>query len=132
MLWAYITDLNKLGTTIILTTHYLEEAQKICDQIGILNNGVLVEHGETAALLAKVHDKVLIIYPLEKIKKIPQFPISVNSVMRSDGALELCFDKSKTSVEELIYLCRQAGISINDIATSEPVLEDVFRLATRT
>ena len=131
MLWSYITELSKLGTTIILTTHYLEEAQKICDQIGILNNGILVEHGETDALLAKVHDKVLIIHPTKKIKKVPNFPPSVTSLLRIDGTLEVSYDRSLIATEELFDLCRQSGISIKDIETSEPALEDVFRLATR-
>ena len=131
MLWAYITELSKSGTTIILTTHYLEEAQKICDQIGILNNGILVEHGKTESLLAKVRNKVLIIQPTEKIKKIPQFPESVTALIRVDGVLELSFDRSLIATEELIDLCRRAGISIQDIATSEPALDDVFRLATK-
>jgi ABC-2 type transport system ATP-binding protein len=132
MLWNYITELSNLGTTIILTTHYLEEAQKICDQIGILNNGILVEYGKTEALLAKVHNKVLIIHPSKKVNKMPKFPASVSFVVRRDGALELSFDRSLIATEELIDLCRGAGISIKDISTSEPALEDVFRLVTST
>ena len=130
MLWSYITELSKLGTTIILTTHYLEEAQKICDQIGILNNGILVEYGETDALLAKVNYKVLIIHPTKKIKNIPKFPPSVTSLIRIDGTLEISYDRSLIATEKLFDLCRQSGISIKDIETSEPALEDVFRLAT--
>lgn len=130
MLWSYITELSKSGTTIILTTHYLEEAQKICDQIGILNNGILVEYGETDALLAKVNYKVLIIHPTKKIKSIPKFPPSVTSLIRIDGTLEISYDRSLIATEKLFDLCRQSGISINDIETYEPALEDVFRLAT--
>ena len=130
MLWDYVKELSKLGTTIILTTHYLEEAQNICDKIGILNNGILVEHGETEALLAKVHNKVLIIHPRETIKKIPMFPPAVKVLIRSNGSLELSFDRSLITAVELIALCKQADISIKDIETSEPILEDVFRVAT--
>ena len=130
MLWNYVKELSELGTTIILTTHYLDEAQKICDKIGILNNGILVEYGETEALLAKVHDKVLIIHPRETIKKIPRFPPAVKFLLRRNGSLELSFDRSLITVVELIALCKQADITIMDIETSEPILEDVFRLAT--
>ena len=59
MLWDYIFELRSLGTTIILTTHYLEEAQKVCDNIGILNKGKIVESGKTAVLLGKIKKKVL-------------------------------------------------------------------------
>ena len=131
MLWSYILELRNLGTTIILTTHYLEEAQKVCDQIGILNHGSLVEYGETSSLLAKIKNKVLIIHPTKQIKKIPKFPFSTVALIRSDGALELSFDRSLISTEELIDFCRKDGISIKDIATQEPALEDVFRLATK-
>ena len=132
MLWNYISELSRLGTTIILTTHYLEEAQKICEQIGILHNGVLVEHGRTDVLLSKVNHKILIVHPIEQIKKMPKFPPGVSSLLKTDGALELSFDRSVISTDELIDLCRGSGILIKDIITSVPALEDVFRLATRS
>ena len=131
MLWNYILELNKLGTTIILTTHYLQEAQNICGQIGILNRGVLVEHGKTSALLSKIKNKVLIIHSDKKISRIPELPDSVVPSIRVDGALELSFDRSLVSTEELIDSCRKAGLFIKDIQTSEPALEDVFKLATK-
>lgn len=131
MLWDYIFELRKLGTTIILTTHYLEEAQKVCDEIGILNKGNLVEYGKTSVLLSKVKNKVLIIYPTGPIKKIPIFPKSVKPTIRVDGSLELTFDRSLISTEQLIDFCRNRGLPIGDIATSEPALEDVFKLATK-
>ena len=131
MLWDYIFELSSQGTTIILTTHYLEEAERVCDRIGILNKGTLVENGETKALLSKVNKKVLIIQPNEQIIEIPEFPSSVAPLIQVDGSLQLSFDKSLISTEDLIDLCRKKNISIKDIATSEPALEDVFRLATK-
>ena len=131
MLWDYIFELRTQGTTIILTTHYLEEAERVCNRIGILNKGTLVENGETKALLSKVNKKVLIIQPNEQIVETPEFPSSVVPSIQVDGSLQLSFDKSLISTEELIDLCRKKKISIKDIATSEPALEDVFRLATK-
>jgi len=131
VLWDYITELRDNGTTIVLTTHYLEEAQKICDQIGILSNGVLVEKGDTKDLLAKIDNKILIVHPGTEILKAPDFSPMVTSSLRIDGALQLSFDRSKISTEEVIDLCRKIGISIRDIATEEPALEDVFRLAIK-
>ena len=130
MLWDYILELNELGTTIVLTTHYLEEAQKICDQIGILSNGILVEHGDTKFLLNKINTKVLIIHPDKNLNEIPSFPSFIVSSLRADGALELSFDKTVVSTEEVLDICRSSKVSIRDIATSEPDLEDVFKLAT--
>ena len=131
MLWDYIFELRSLGTTIILTTHYLEEAQKVCDNIGILNKGSIVESGKTAVLLGKIKKKVLIIHPHERIIEIPRLPSSVRASTQIDGSLELSFDRSEISTEDLIDLCREQGISIKDIATSEPALEDVFKLAIK-
>ena len=131
MLWNYIFELRELGTTIILTTHYLEEAQKVCDNIGILNKGTIVEGGKTTVLLGKVKNKVLIIHPHKRIMKIPRFPSSVTASIKLDGSLELSFDRSLISTEDLIDLCRKGSISIKDIATSEPDLEDVFKLAIK-
>ncbi|MDG2474101.1 MAG: ABC transporter ATP-binding protein [Paracoccaceae bacterium] len=131
MLWDYVLELQASGTTIILTTHYLEEAQKVCDQIGILNKGTLVEYGATTTLLNKIKSKILIIHPHEKIMQIPEFPSAVIPTIQVDGSLELSFDKSQISTEELIDLCRNGDISIRDIATCDPALEDVFRLATK-
>ena len=131
MLWEYIFELRSMGTTIILTTHYLEEAQKVCDQIGILNKGTLVEYGETSVLLRQIKNKVLIIQPNKKITKIPNFPSSVMATIRTDGSLQLSFDRSIISTEEVINLCRTDNFSIKDLVTSEPALEDVFRLATK-
>lgn len=131
MLWEYILELKASGTTIILTTHYLEEAQKVCDEIGILNHGILVENGKTNTLLGKIKDKVLIVHSDKPIPKIPDFPKSVIPSILTDGSLELSFDRSLISVEDLIDICRKGKISIKDISTSEPVLEDVFKLAIR-
>jgi len=131
MLWDYIFELRRLGTTIILTTHYLEEAQKVCDNIGILNKGNIVESGKTAVLLGKIKKKVLIIHPHNQIIEIPRLPSSVIASMQIDGSLELSFDRSLISTEDLIDLCRKDGILIKDIATSEPDLEDVFKLAIK-
>ena len=131
MLWDYILELNKQGTTIVLTTHYLEEAQKICDKIGILNKGIMVENGDTKLLLSKINTKILIVQPNEELQEIPPFPPFVKPSLGTDGILHLAFDKTIISTEKVIDICREARISIKDIATTEPALEDVFKIATR-
>ena len=127
----HILELNKNGTTIVLTTHYLEEAQKICKQIGILNHGEMVEYGKTNSLLEKISTKNMTIHPEKNIPSKLQFPPSVVYSLRADGALQLSFDKSVISAEEVLDICRENKIAISDIATSEPALEDVFKLATK-
>ena len=131
MIWNYIEKLNNRGTTIVLTTHYLEEAEKMCDEIAILNNGIIEKFGETKELLAELNNKVLIIHPKEKIESMPSLPKNVLPSIRSDGALVLSFDRSEISVQQLIDMCRKSGLSIKDIATAEPDLEDIFRQVTK-
>ena len=82
-------------------------------------------------LLGKIKKKVLIIHPHKRIIEIPRLPSSVRASIQIDGSLELSFDRSLISTEDLIDLCREQGISIQDIATSEPALEDVFKLAIK-
>ena len=131
MLWNYIFELRSSGKTIILTTHYLEEAQKMCDRIAILNKGSLVEFGKTKTLLHRLKNKILIIHLNKKIVQMPNFPTTVIPKIKPDGSLELSFDRTVISTEKLIDICRDNHLSIKDITTCEPVLEDVFKLAIK-
>jgi ABC-2 type transport system ATP-binding protein len=131
MLWEFITKLNRNGTTIVLTTHYLDEAQKMCDKIAILNNGNLVKFGETKDLLDELDEKVLVIQPTEEIKKLPIFPNYISAKILKDGTISLSFKRTAISTGKLIELCGDLGISIKDVATTEPALEDIFKIAIR-
>ena len=73
----------------------------------------------------------MVVHPYEKISQIPKFPSSVVASIRVDGVLELSFDRSLISAEDIIDFCRKGGVYIKDIATSEPALDDVFRLAIK-
>ncbi len=127
MIWSYVRKLNSKGTTIILTTHYLEEAQRMCDRIAILSMGKIKKCAEMKDLLTQHDNKVLIIYPETKIKTLPKFPVSISTRIRGDGALLFSFNKSDIAAEKIIDLCKEFGIPIKDISTAEPALEDVFK-----
>ncbi|QPH55553.1 ABC transporter ATP-binding protein [Pontivivens ytuae] len=130
MLWDYVRELNAAGTTIILTTHYLEEAEEMCDRIGIISQGNLVACDETSALLARLDAKALVVTP-EGDADLPGLPDGVRGETREDGALVLHYRKSQHSAMDLLDHLRGQGITIRDMATEEPHLEDVFRELTR-
>jgi ABC-2 type transport system ATP-binding protein len=125
-LWDNIKALNKEGVTVVLTTHYLEEAEALCDQIAIINNGDVITAKSKADLLETAGHKTLHIY----LKKSPEFPLpdSLNKLGATwlDNRLSISFDPSINTAIDLLGKVRQAGYEVQDISTSEPDLEDVF------
>ncbi|QBY00025.1 ABC transporter ATP-binding protein [Rhodophyticola sp. CCM32] len=125
MLWANIRRLNRQGMTIILTTHYLEEAQDMCDEIAILNHGQVIIRDRTVNLLARIDAKTLVIIPDGPAKPVNP-PPGVTCRTRGDGALVFRYRRSDISADAILQAVRAAGITIRDVATEEPDLEDVF------
>jgi ABC-2 type transport system ATP-binding protein len=131
MLWRNVRQLNKDGMTIILTTHYLEEAQEMCDEIAIINHGQKITQDKTGNLLARLDAKTLLITPAAPAKKELSLPDGVSLSKRGE-ILALSYRKGQISVEDLLSAVRDAGVSIRDVATEEPDLEDVFLELTST
>jgi ABC-2 type transport system ATP-binding protein len=129
-LWEYVRKLNAAGTTIVLTTHYLEEAEEMCDTIAIINQGNVVACEPTADLLKRLNYKTLVVWPSEKLAQIPAALADLEPTIRKDGALAITYRTGESGIEQLIARVRQAGIAINDLATEEPDLEDVFLALT--
>jgi ABC-2 type transport system ATP-binding protein len=125
-LWEYVRKLNAAGTTIVLTTHYLEEAQEMCDTIAIINQGSVVACEPTANLLKRLNYRTLVVWPADKVAAIPPVLADLEPAVRKDGALAITYRTGETSIEQLLTRIRQAGVAINDLATEEPDLEDVF------
>ncbi|MEM7642286.1 MAG: ABC transporter ATP-binding protein [Pseudomonadota bacterium] len=126
MLWRNVRRLNEdRGMTIILTTHYLEEAQEMCDEIAIVNHGELVIRDKTARLLDRLDAKTMVIVPEEPAGEIA-LPDGVELDRRSDGALALSYSRGRVAAEQLLAAVHAAGISIRDVRTEEADLEDVF------
>jgi len=131
MLWENIRALNAQGMTIILTTHYLEEAEKICGEIGIIAKGALVARDSTADLLGRLDAKTMIILPETPSERMPKAP-GVSVVTRPDGALAITYRTSQTPAEAVLEAVRNAGITIRDVKTEQADLEDVFLDLTRS
>ncbi|MFC7290664.1 ABC transporter ATP-binding protein [Hirschia litorea] len=125
-LWEYVKELHARGTTIVLTTHYLEEAQEMCDQIAIINHGEVIACEGTETLLSRMDRKKLIVQPEEAISNIPESIKGLNIERRIDGALVVTYRANETRVMDLLNQIRESGVRIKDLATEEADLEDVF------
>src|SRR5579862_2500741 len=124
-LWAYVLELNRKGVTIVLTTHYLEEAQELCDQIAIINRGQVVACEPTTTLLARMDTRKVLVTPEEPVTAPPSLP-PFETRLRANGDLAVIFKTAAAGVEEVIAAVRAGGVAIKDLRTEEPDLEDVF------
>ena len=125
-LWKNVRLLNDLGVTIILTTHYLEEAEEMCDRIAILNKGNIVALDSTKNLLNRIQTKK-VTFRTDKMIHIKDEDLESLKIISRLG-LEICvsYEKSKIQMEELINLIKKDNVKIIDISTDDGDLEDVF------
>lgn len=129
-LWEYVVELNKQGVTIVLTTHYLEEAQELCDQIAIVNHGEVVACESKDTLLKRLDKKTLVIEPADPLPAVPAGFESQDAMIRDDGALAITYRYGEASVASLIETFHASGARIADLRTEEADLEDVFLALT--
>ncbi|MBL4870598.1 MAG: ABC transporter ATP-binding protein [Robiginitomaculum sp.] len=129
-LWKYVEELHKTGTTIILTTHYLEEAESLCDRIAIIHNGEITANENKDTLLKRLDQKTLILTPATRLRKIPSNIKSLGGVLKQDGNIAISFRTGETSIMKLLEQIKSTGITIADLRTEEPDLEDVFMALT--
>lgn len=125
-LWAYVRELHANGTTIILTTHYLEEAEELCDEIAIISHGEVLAHEPTPQLLGRLDKRLLKITPREPLSAIPAGLSGLDATLAENGNLIIAFRTSETGIGRLLEQVREAGVSIGDLSTEQPNLEDVF------
>jgi ABC-2 type transport system ATP-binding protein len=125
-LWEYVRGLHARGTTIVLTTHYLEEAQELCDTIAIIHHGQVIACEPTSNLIGRLDRKTLLVTPRDPITLPLKGFEDITFGMRPSGALALTYKTSEHSVEELLDRVRNAGVAIKDLSIEEPDLEDVF------
>jgi len=125
-LWAYVRELNAQGTTVLLTTHYLEEAEQLCDRIAIIDHGNLITCEPTNSLLQKLDAKEMTVTVGEELAQIPE-PLSPFNVELQPGQrLRFCYPPSKTHSGEILNAIQAAGLSVIDVVTKEAELEDIF------
>ena len=125
-LWKNVRLLNKLGVTIILSTHYLEEAEEMCDRIAILNKGNIAALDSTKNLLDRIQTKK-VVFKLDKIADIKDEDLdSLKVISKTDMEICVSYEKSKINIEELISLIKKNNVKILDISTDDGDLEEVF------
>ena len=130
MLWQNVRKLNQAGMTIILTTHYLEEAEQMCDEIAIINHGELVIRQPTQQLLSRTDRKTLVL-DTGDTTVLPPLPEGAKAERRPDGRFAISYPPSRLRADQLIDALRGANVPILDVATEQPDLEDVFVELTR-
>lgn len=128
-LWEYVRKINAEGVTILLTTHYLEEAQELCDTIAIMNRGQVVACEPTPQLLRRLDTRNVVVMPEGELDGLPTVE-GFDVVPRPNGAFAISYKKGQSSVEHVLAAVRAAGVTIADISTEDPDLEDVFLALT--
>ena len=130
-LWENVKNLNNHGVTIILTTHYLFEAQEMCDRIAILNKGDLVAHDTTKNLLNRIKTKKIIfkVNKLIDLSKKKVNGLSFSSNLSND--IIVTYERNKHKIEDIINIIKSEGVEIIDISTEDGSLENVFIQLTK-
>ena len=130
-LWQNLKSLNNQGITIILTTHYLEEAEKMCDRIGILNHGELVALDTTENLLDRIQTKI-VHFTIDKKSNITDNALeSLKIILNNQNKLSVSYEKSKINIDIIVSMLKEQNIKIIDISTDDGDLEDVFLRLTK-
>ncbi len=131
-LWENVKLLNQKGVTIILTTHYLAEAEEMCDRIGILSKGNLVALDSTSNLVDKIQTKI-VIFTLDKNLDVNSINLqSLKIISNKDKKFSVSYEKSKLKIEEIIFEISNQNIKILDITTDDANIEDVYLGLTKS
>jgi ABC-2 type transport system ATP-binding protein len=130
-LWDYVKKLNRDGVTVVLTTHYLEEAEQLCDRIAIINYGRLIANEPTRALVAKAQDKVLVVEFDRDLTSLPDASCFDRVEQTGERTVEIQYRKDKVNAGDVLTTLGGAGFEIIDVSTRDPDLEDVFLALTR-
>jgi ABC-2 type transport system ATP-binding protein len=125
-LWDYVRKLHARGVTIVLTTHYLEEAEELCDRIAIINHGKVIANQPTRELVEMAREKIVVLALDRDIGMLPVHPAFLKCEKVSERTVEITYDKDRTNAGEILALVQGQGFSIIDVTTREADLEDVF------
>ena len=125
-LWAYVRRLNEDGVTIVLTTHYLEEAQELCDRIAIINHGTVIANKPTGELLAMAQEKAVEVTVDRDIAAAPDASCFEKIELKGDRTLAITYRKDKVNAGEVLAALQGEKLGIVDVSTREADLEDVF------
>ena len=125
-LWEYMKKLRERGATIVLTTHYLAEAQELCDEIAIIDKGAVIVCEPTQDLLHRIDRKTLKVIPETPLDRVPETLNGEDTHLDEDGRLYITYRRDEESVGVLLDKIRQGGVNVRDISVDEADLEEVF------
>ncbi|MBX3565453.1 MAG: ABC transporter ATP-binding protein [Sphingomonas sp.] len=130
-LWAYVRELNQRGVTVVLTTHYLEEAEQLCDRIAIINHGKLIANKPTRELVGMAQEKVVEVTVDRDLTTTPENRCFQKIELKGERTLVITYRKDQANAGEVLGAVQAAGLGIVDVSTREADLEDVFLNLTR-
>jgi ABC-2 type transport system ATP-binding protein len=130
-LWAYVRELNAQGVTVVLTTHYLEEAEELCDRIAIINHGRLIANETTRTLVGMAQEKLVEVTVDRDVAAAPDNACFQKIELKGDRVLAITYSKDKVNAGEVLAAVQKDGYGIVDVVTREADLEDVFLNLTR-
>ncbi len=130
-LWAYVRELNQRGVTVVLTTHYLEEAEELCDRIAIINHGKLIANKPTRELVGMAQEKVVEVTVDRDVTNPPANACFQKVELKGERTLVITYRKDQANAGEVLGAVQGAGLGIVDVSTREADLEDVFLNLTR-
>jgi ABC-2 type transport system ATP-binding protein len=125
-LWDYVRELHATGVTIVLTTHYLEEAEQLCDRIAIIHHGRVIANEPTRQLVSRAQEKAVVVTFDHDIAKVPANPSFEDITLLDERTLEITFRKDKVNAGQVLAALTAEGLAIVDVSTRDPDLEDVF------
>lgn len=125
-LWVLVREMNARGVTIVLTTHYLEEAEELCDQIAIINHGKLIANKPTRELVGMAREKVVVLTLDRDVAELPSHPDFLKCEKVGERTIEVSYDKDRANAGEVLAHFQREGLAIVDVTTREADLEDVF------
>ena len=125
-LWELVTDLNDQGVTVVLTTHYLEEAEELCDRIAIINHGELIADKPTRDLVGMAREKIIRLEVDKDLAGPPMDEAFTRAEVTAPRTLEVTYDRDKMTAGQVLTIVQGHGYAIEDVSTLEPDLEDVF------
>jgi len=130
-LWAYVRELNAAGVTVVLTTHYLEEAEELCDRIAIINHGRVIANEPTRELVNKAQEKAVEVVVDRDLDAPPQAICFDKVELIGPRTVLITYSKDRVNAGEVLAAVTRDGLGIVDVSTREADLEDVFLSLTR-
>ena len=125
-LWELVREMNAQGVTIVLTTHYLEEAEELCDRIAIINHGELIANKPTRELVEMAREKIVVLTLDQDMIELPSHPAFRKCERIAERTIEITYDLDQANAGEVMALVQSHGLAIVDVSTREADLEDVF------